>query len=116
MTKAEGLKLVRKLLLLVFLATGFGVITSTDVTPTASANVVCCYCTELYGYCVSYCNAGQPAYGCSSNCEYCCRYQAIYIPHCYANCIPSSGWSCGNNEDCPVGSDCIGGTCRDCEN
>jgi len=111
MTKAQGLKVARKLLLLAFLSAGFGVITSTDVTPVVRAQALCCYCDYLYNNCVSICSTGQPAYGCSSDCANCCRNQATYIPHCYATCTTQTGQSCLTNEDCPTGGECLNSVC-----
>lgn len=111
MTNEARFSLFRKLISLLVLVICLGVFISTNVTPKASANVLCCYCQEEYDICVPACMTGQPnGYGCTSNCEYCCRYEANYIPHCFDICDLEAGQSCETTEQCPLGSHCDGGS------
>jgi hypothetical protein len=116
MTKVERLKLVRKLLLVVFLATGFGLITSTEVTPTASANALCCFCEAQLQDCITQCNTGyNPTWGCTSNCYTCCRNQTYFISHCFTTCVTTAGGGCDSDEQCPNGSRCEGTCSSTCD-
>jgi hypothetical protein len=110
MTKAESLSLARRLVVLTLLISCFWVITATDVTPKTSAQAMCCYCEYLLENCLDVCNHGGTAYGCNSDCENCCRWEATYIPHCFATC--GSGFqSCQSNEDCLTGGECSNNMC-----
>jgi hypothetical protein len=110
MTKAESLKVARKLVMLTLLISCFWVVTATDATPTTNAQASCCDCEYLLQNCLQVCNGGGTAYGCSTDCENCCRWEAIYIPHCFATCSSYNGY-CQSNEDCLTGDQCLNNQC-----
>lgn len=96
-------RVTQRLLMLAFLLGCFWMVTSTDLTPKASAAFLCCYCDNMKAECIAACN-GNPT------CENDCRWNNPTINYCYAHCVGGGGY-CDSDENCSVGGRCVNHTC-----
>lgn len=105
MEKIQKFRLIKRIFTLVLLICCLGVVTSTDLTPRAAAAPVCCYCDQILTACYNECAPEDQA--CRYACD--CQYPIVW---CFAHCIADDGQYCESNDDCPLGANCVGSTCR----